>query len=207
MVEPELAAAVAALRRDGLVVYPTETFYGLGARALSRPAVGAVAALKGRDVAKPIAVIVSESAMLARIVDRLPPLAERLMARFWPGPLTLVLPARSDLPPELTAGTGAIGVRVSSHPVARGLAAMLGEPITATSANPGGVPAASDVATARRFFGPRVDVYIDGGALAGGSGSTVLLVRDDAVEIVRAGAVPVAALREVLGATPIGAGG
>ena len=125
------------------------------------------------------------------------------MRTFWPGPLTLVLPARDDLPPELSAGSGRIGVRVSSHPVARALVATLGEPITATSANRAGEAPACDAAAARHTLGDDIAVYIDGGAVAGGSGSTVLVVDDDAGHVVRAGAVSVAALRRVLGAIPL----
>jgi L-threonylcarbamoyladenylate synthase len=200
-----LQAAVAALRAGELVVYPTETFYGIGARALAGEAVKALARLKerGGERAKPISVIVADRAMVARVVARVPLPAEALMRHFWPGPLTLVLPARDDLPPELTAGSGRIAVRVSSHPVAGALAAAVGEPITATSANRAGAAPACDVAAARRALGDAVAVYVDGGAVAGGSGSTVLVVDDDAGHVVRAGAVSVAALRRVLGAVPL----
>jgi L-threonylcarbamoyladenylate synthase len=200
---PDLAAAIAVLARGDLVVYPTETLYGLGARALLPRAVAAVAALKARDRDKPISVIVHDRAMLDAVVAEVPPAAARLMARFWPGPLTLVLPARADLPPELAAGSGAVGVRVSSHPVAVALAAAVGEPITATSANPGGAPAPADVARARRYFGARVAAYVDGGPLAGGSGSTVVSVAADAVRVLRVGAVAIERLREALGPIPL----
>jgi len=196
-VPDDVEDAIAALERGGIVVYPTETFYGLGARALDARAVTAVAALKGRDADKPIAVIVSEVSEVPRVVARIPAPARLLIERCWPGPLTLVLPARADLPPQLTAGTGTIGVRVSSHPVARALAA--GGPLTATSANPGGMPPARDVATARGYFGDRVGAYVDRGALTGEVGSTVLVVGDDSARVVRAGAIAVEALRQVLG--------
>jgi L-threonylcarbamoyladenylate synthase len=190
-------------------VYPTETFYGIGARALLPSAVRAVAALKERldrcagVAAKPIAVIVAEPAMAARVVARMPAAAADLAARFWPGPLTLVLPARDGLPPELSAGTGTIGVRVSSHPLARALSAAVDEPITATSANRAGEPPARDVASARDALGTAIDVYLDGGVVAGGPASTVVLVGDHAARVVRAGAVSTAALRDVLGAFPL----
>ncbi len=205
-------------------MYPTETFYGVGARALSPAAVHAVAALKDRlDAAvaagapnhasravaprgaapKPIALVLADRAMLGRVVSRVPAVAERLIARFWPGPLTLVLPARGDLPPEIAAGTGTVGVRVSSHPVARALSAAVGEPITATSANRAGEPPAIDVRAARAALGGAIDTYVDGGTVAGGLGSTVLLVGDDAARIVRAGAIPADALRDALGAFPL----
>lgn len=201
-----LTAAAAALAAGRLVVYPTETFYGIGARALLPAAVRAVAALKERDVggaAKPIAVIAADRAMIERVVARVPAAAEKLMTRFWPGPLTLVLPARDDLPPELTAGSGVVGVRVSSHPVARALAAAAGEPITATSANRAGGDPACDVHEARMALGAGIDVYLDGGRVAGGSGSTVVVVADDGARVVRAGAISIDALRSVLGAFPL----
>ncbi|MBI3766907.1 MAG: threonylcarbamoyl-AMP synthase [Deltaproteobacteria bacterium] len=205
---PALGAACTALAAGRLVVYPTETFYGVGARALLPAAVRAVAALKertGADAApaKPISVIVADRAMTALVVAYVPAVAAALMTCFWPGPLTLVLPARDDLPVELTAGTGHVGVRASSHPVARALVAALGEPVTATSANRAGEPAACDVATARQALGAAVDVYVDGGVLAGGSGSTVLRVDDDGARVVRVGAVSIEALRGVLGAFPL----
>jgi L-threonylcarbamoyladenylate synthase len=199
---PDLDAAIAALRRGAVVVYPTETLYGLGARALDAAAVGAVAALKGRDAAKPIAVIASDIAMAERVLDAPSPLARRLMARFWPGALTLVLPARPGLPAALTAA-GAVGVRVSAHPVARALAAAVGEPITATSANPGGAPAPATLAAARAYFATGVAAFVDGGALAGGAPSTVVSIAAHAVRLVREGAVSIAAIQEVLGSTPI----
>jgi L-threonylcarbamoyladenylate synthase len=200
---PDLALALAALRRDQAVVYPTETFYGLGARALSLAAVEAVARLKGRDADKPIALIVRDVAMLGAVVRRIPAPAARLIERFWPGPLTLVLPARPGLPPALTAGSEWIGVRVSSHPTAQALVAALDEPITATSANPGGGQPARDVDDARRSFGAAVAAYVDGGALAGGLGSTVLLVADDAARVIRRGAVGIDDLARTLGTTPL----
>lgn len=202
MTTPDLTAALSALAHDGAVVFPTETFYGLAARALSYPAVAGVARLKGRDAGKPIALIVADASMLARVVAHVPAAAERLIAAFWPGPLTLVMPAHADLPPALTGGSGMIGVRVSSHPTAHGLSVALGEPITATSANPGGAEPALDVATARRYFDEHVS-YVDGGRLAGGLGSTVLLVADDAARVIRRGATPIDALRGVLGSTPL----
>lgn len=199
----DLAPAVEALRRARLVVYPTETFYGVGADALSTTAVRACAELKGRADGNPIAVIAADAAMIDVIVPRRSSIAQSLIARFWPGPLTLVMPARAGLPPELTAGTGMIGVRVSSHPAAVALSRALGGPITATSANPSGEPPARDLATAARAFGSAVEVYVDGGTLVGGLGSTVLLLADDVVRVVRPGAVPIEALRDVLGTTPI----
>jgi len=199
---PDLGPAVDALRAGRMVVYPTETLYALGARALSAPAVASVATVKGRDPSSPIAVIASDVAMAEGLLLDPPSAARRLMMRFWPGPLTLVLPARPSLPAELTA-EGAIGVRVSAHPIARALAAAVGEPLTATSANPTGAAPPDQLEAARAYFGARVSAYVDGGALAGGSPSTVVSVGADAVHVVRSGAVPIEAIRDALGSIPI----
>lgn len=199
---PDLGAAVGALRAGQMVVYPTETLYGLGARALSAAAVARVASLKGRAASSPIAVLASDVAMAERVLLEPLPAARRLMARFWPGPLTLVLQARPSLPPELTAA-GAIGVRVSAHPIARALAAAVGEPLTATSANPTGAPPPDRLEDARVYFGARVAAYVDGGTLVGGLPSTVVSIGADAVRMVRSGAVPIEAIRDALGSIPI----
>lgn len=199
---PDLGAAIDALRAGQMIVYPTETLYGLGARALSAAAVADVATVKGRDASKPIAVIASDITMAEQVVQEPSPAARRLMTRFWPGPLTLVLLARSSLPPELVAA-GAIGVRVPSHPIARALAAAAGEPITATSANPTGAPAPARLEDAHAYFGARVAAYVDGGVLAGGPPSTVVSIGPHAVRVVRSGAVPVGEIRDALRSIPI----
>ena len=157
-------------------------------------------AVRGRDEGKPILVLVADVAMAETVAAEIPAAARRLAARFWPGALTLVLPARQDLPAPLTAGSGTIGVRVPGHPLAAALVGALGAPVTAPSANPPGAPAPRDVATARAYFGDRVRCWIDGGRLAGGA-STVAAVEDGALRIVRAGAIPEDALRAVLEAS------
>ncbi len=198
----DLGAAIEALRSGRMVVYPTETLYALGARALSAAAVASVAGVKGRDASSPIAVIASDIAMAEGLLLAPPLAARRLMSLFWPGPLTLVLPARPSLPPELTA-EGAIGVRVSAHPIARALAAAVGEPLTATSANPAGASPPDRLEDAQAYFGTGVSAYVDGGILAGGAPSTVVSIGADAVHVVRSGAVPIEAIRDALGSMPI----
>ncbi|MFN8545961.1 MAG: Sua5/YciO/YrdC/YwlC family protein, partial [Candidatus Binatia bacterium] len=111
-------AAAAALARGELVVFPTESLYGLGADARSPAAVDRLVAVRGRDPGRPILVLVRDLRMAVTLTTVLAPAVERLAARFWPGPLTLVLPARPGLPAPLTAGTGTIGVRVPGHPTA-----------------------------------------------------------------------------------------
>ncbi|HEV7733639.1 MAG TPA: L-threonylcarbamoyladenylate synthase [Candidatus Binatia bacterium] len=193
----QTAGAVAALAAGRLVVFPTESVYGLGADARSADAVDRLVSVRGREAGKPILVLIRDLAMAATITTDVSEAARRLATRFWPGPLTLVLPARDDLPPPLTAGTGTIGVRVSSHPLAAALVNGLGGPVTAPSANPPGAAPSSDIATARAYFGDAVDTYVDGGMLFGDA-STVAVVEGDRVRVLRAGPVTEAALQQAL---------
>ncbi len=186
---PALAAAARVLREGGLVAFPTETFYGLGADALSETAVGRVFAAKGRPADKPLLVLVDSVAMVERVARDVPPRARTLMARYWPGPLTLVLPARAELPTALTAGTGTIGVRLSGHPVARALVAAAGRPVTAPSANRHAGRPPCTAAEVQAGLGDHLQAILDAGPTAGGPPSTVLdLTRTPAV-VVRAGAI------------------
>ena len=136
--------------------------------------------------------------MAKAVAADIPPAARRLALRFWPGPLTLVLPARASLPPALTAGTGTIGVRVPGHPLAAALVAGLGRPVTAPSANPPGAEPPRRLDQARGYFGPAVALYLDGGALRGGA-STLAAVEGERVRVLRAGPVSEAALQAALG--------
>jgi L-threonylcarbamoyladenylate synthase len=189
---------VRALARGKLVVFPTETLYGLGADARSDVAVELLVAVRGREPGKPILVLVRDVAMAETIAAEVPEGARRLAARFWPGPLTLVLRARPGLSAALTAGSGTIGVRAPGHPTAAAIVDGLGGPVTAPSANPPGAAPPRRLDEARAYFGDGVDVYVDGGELPGGA-STVASVEGDEVRVLRAGAVSEAALRAALG--------
>ena len=180
-----------------LVVFPTETVYGLGADALDEAAVARLVAVRGREEGKPILVLVRDLAMAAIVAAEVSDGARQLAARFWPGPLTLVLPARRGLPAPLTAGGDTIGVRVPGHPVAAALVAGLGRPLTAPSANPPGAVPPRRVEEARAYFGARVAVYVDGGELPGGA-STVARIDGARVHVLRAGPVGEAALQAAL---------
>jgi L-threonylcarbamoyladenylate synthase len=194
-----LAAAVTALGRGDVIVFPTETLYGLGADALNFTAVEKIFQLKGRDPNNPFPVLVSDRSMLNLLVENISPLAEKLIERFWPGPLTLVLPARHDIPPPLVNSTGAIGVRISSQPIASEIVRMLGRPLTATSANPSGQPPAQTLAQARDYFSGKIEIFIDGGALTSKTGSTVAAVAGNKIKIIRAGEIAKSELEQALG--------
>jgi len=184
-----VTAAAQVLARGGIVVYPTETLYALGADAGNVVGLQRLLELKVRQSGKPIAVLVSDIDMLTAIAADIPPRAHALMRHFWPGPLTLVLRARPNVSPLLTGDGSGIGVRLSSHPLATALVHALGRPVTAPSANPAGLPPPATLAAARAYFGSQVDCYLDGGSLPGEPASTVVDVRDG-VTLIREGTVP-----------------
>jgi len=181
-------AAVAALRAGGLVAFPTESFYGLGAAMHHQDALTRVFLVKGRPEDKPLLVLVSSVAM-AREVAEVSPAAQELMVRHWPGALTLVLPARPGVSPLVTAGTGTIGVRHPAHRVPSILAGRLGSPVTAPSANRSGEPPPTTAGEVLAAFDGQIDLVLDGGPTAGGLPSTVLDLTVSPPLLRRAGAV------------------
>ncbi len=182
-------AAATVLAAGGIVVYPTETLYGLGADATNEAALQRLVELKGREAGTPILVLVGGEEMLEDVVEDISEAATDLMRRFWPGPLTIVLRARPSVSRVLTGGGDGIGVRVSSHPVATALVRALGRPVTAPSANPAGQRPPTHCDEARAYFGRRVDYYVDCGVLPGEPASTVVDARGS-LRVIRDGAVP-----------------
>lgn len=186
-----LAEAAAVIRAGGVVAYPTETFYGLGADPRSAKGVAAVFAAKGRAAGEALPLIAADVAAVERLLGKLSPLAARLVSRFWPGPLTLVVPLRPGILAEgVSAGRDTIAVRVSDHPVARALADAAGGLITSTSANRSGEPPAVDAASVASTLGERIDLIIDAGAAEGLAPSTLVDVTADVPRLVRPGRVP-----------------
>ena len=168
-----LDVAAAILSSGGLVAFPTESFYGLGADALDPRALARVFAVKGRPASKPLLVLVDSVAMVESLVSEVPARARELMARHWPGALTLVLKAAAHVPERLTAGTGTVGVRMPGHPVALALVRAARLAVTAPSANPSGAEPPTTALAVRRHFEGAVDLILDGGPTAGGAGSTI----------------------------------
>jgi L-threonylcarbamoyladenylate synthase len=194
-----ISRAIAALGRGDVIVFPTETVYGLGADALNHEAVEKVFQLKGRDPANPIPIIVSDRRMMRRLVDKIPPIAEKLIDCLWPGPLTLVLQARPDTPKQLLNSRGGVGVRISSQPLATRLSRQFGRPLTATSANPSGRQAASTIEEAENYFSGEIEVFVDGGKLAAKIGSSVVEVIEDKIKIIREGEISVSEIAAIIG--------
>ena len=125
-------------KKGGIIAYPTETFYGLGVDPFNESAVKKLFQLKGREPDKPIAILVKDKNVLLAVVEEIPPAAEKLIKKFWPGPLTIIFKAKREVPPSLTGNTGKIAVRISSNPITQKLLETIDSPITTTSANPSG---------------------------------------------------------------------
>jgi L-threonylcarbamoyladenylate synthase len=194
-----LSAAVQVLKGGDVIVFPTETLYGLGADALNDAVVEKVFQLKGRDPRNPIPVLVADQEMLHTLVTKIPTVAQKLMDRYWPGPLTLVLPGRKNIPKPLCNPTGGVGIRISSQSIATSLVNGLGRPLTATSANPSGKEPARTLQEAKTYFADRVELFVDGGTLTSKSGSTVVEVMEDNVKVVREGEISASELQRFLG--------
>jgi len=182
--------AVRTMKEGGVIAYPTETFYGLGADIGNAQAIEKIYAIKGRDFDKPVSIIIGSRKDLAMFARDITPAAETLMDRFWPGGITLLFSASQNVPGKLTAKTGKIGIRLSSNPVATLLAQSLSGAITATSANRSGQKECVSIEEVMDSIGEKLDAVIDGGRTPGGSGSTIVDVTVDPPIIVREGIVP-----------------
>lgn len=192
-----VAAAAAWLARSVPVVIPTETVYGLAAPALDRAAVAKVFEIKGRPADNPLIVHVTRAEHLSQIGAVLSPLARALSERFWPGPLTLVVPCRAHIP-WVTAGLDSVAVRHPAHPFAAALIDSVG-PLAAPSANRSGRPSPTRGRHAAGDLAGRVPLVVDGGSLEHGLESTVLDVRGEQPVLLRPGALPLEALEQALG--------
>jgi L-threonylcarbamoyladenylate synthase len=193
-----LAAEI--LRRGGLVAFPTETVYGLGARALDGAAARRVYRAKGRPSDNPLIVHVDGLRMLARVARRATPLARRLMAAFWPGPLTLVLERAPGVPDAVTGGRNTVAVRLPDHPAARALIRALGEPIAAPSANLSGRPSPTTAAHVLRDLRGRVPLILDGGPCRRGLESAIVDARGRRPVLLRPGTLTPEAISRAAGA-------
>jgi L-threonylcarbamoyladenylate synthase len=194
-----LARAAGLLRAGRLVAFPTETVYGLGANALDPAAVRAIFQAKGRPGTNPLIVHVADPAQAAIVAAEWPETAARLAARFWPGPLTIVVPKTPAVPEEVTAGGPTVAVRCPNHPVARALIEAAGVPLAAPSANRSTELSPTRAEHVLKGLGGRIDLILDGGPCPGGIESTVVVVTGDRVRLLRPGLVTGPMLEEVVG--------
>lgn len=197
--EDELDHAAQILRNGGLVAFPTETVYGLGANALDREAVLRIYAAKGRPSTSPLIVHVSSFAMLDAVVDVWPASAQQLAEHFWPGPLTLVLKKRAEVPAEVTAGLDTVGVRMPAHPVAIELIRRTGVPVAAPSANRFTQISPTTAEHVRASLGSIVDVILDAGPTTVGIESTVLSLAGESPVLLRPGMISQEAIESIIG--------
>lgn len=197
--DADIARAAAILRDGGLVAFPTETVYGLGANALSERAVARVFEVKARPRFDPLIVHISSLEWLPRLTSEFPPLASLLANRFWPGPLTLVLPKTSTVPDLVTAGCPTVAIRVPDHPVALRLLRAVDLPIAAPSANPFGQISPTCAEHVREQLGSQIDLILDGGPCRVGVESTVLQITPQGPLLLRPGGTTLEEIEEMVG--------
>ena len=201
-VTADVEAAVAVLRRGGLVAFPTETVYGLGADALDPRAVARIFAVKGRPADHPLIVHGADLSLLDRFGHEVPAVARRAAEACWPGPLTVLVPRAPVVPDVVTGGRETVGLRVPAHPVALDLLARFGGGVAAPSANRFGRVSPTTAAHVVADLDGDVDLVLDGGPCAVGVESTILDCTGSEPEVVRLGGVPLEVLTELLGAPP-----
>ena len=190
-----LSITAGQLEKGGIVVFPTSSFYGLGASAFKPEALRRVYTAKRRPAQKPLLVLIASMEQLSALVKEVPKAAEQLILAFWPGQVTLVFDAHPELPALLTAHSGKIGVRLAAHPVAVALLQKFGGPISGTSANLSGATACTAVSQLDERLKNEVDVILDAGTLGGGFPSTVVDVTAEPVKVIREGIIPAKQIR------------
>lgn len=198
--ESTRASAAVVIADGGVLAFRTDTFYGLGADPFNNSALKTIKDLKGREAGKPILVIISDAAEAERFVLERTETINLVCAKHWPGPLTVVVRARAEVPHELTAGTGTIGLRLPDDEEVRTFVRKCGGALTATSANLSGELPARTAQEVFRSFPTGLDLIVDGGTARGGQPSTVLDLSGSAPRLIREGAVPKETLEKTLAA-------
>jgi L-threonylcarbamoyladenylate synthase len=193
----EIRRAAEIIRQGGIVAFPTETVYGLGANALDENAVRKIFVAKGRPADNPLIVHICREQELAKLVQTIPPLAKKLMKRFWPGPLTIVFKKKKIVPDIVTAGLETVAVRMPANKVALALIKECGFPIAAPSANIAGKPSGTTAKHVLEDFEGKIDAIIDGERTRYGIESTVVAVRDNEVTLLRPGALSLESIQKV----------
>lgn len=198
-----LEKAITVLNNGGIIAYPTETFYGLGAKFDSDEALKRLYELKSRDKDKPIPLIIGNKQLLFSLTDTVSDTAELLIKKFWPGPLTLIFKAKESLSGYITAKTGKVAVRIPGESIALRFAESAGFPITTTSANISGSKPTESADEVIGLFGGKIDLVIDGGKTPSSMPSTIVDVSGKNLEILREGAIPESVIRKFLSSSKI----
>jgi len=184
-----LNLAVDLLRQGKIVAFPTETYYGLAVDPDCASAVASLFAAKKRQGNKPLLLLIENMAQLDTVVQDVPPEYWPIIDKYWPGPLTLVFPAKATVNPQVTGKSGTVGVRISPHPVARELVRLMGKPITATSANISGHPPARSAQDVVAMLGDKIAYTVDDGPAAAGLSSTIVGVQNGRLILIRRGLI------------------
>ena len=195
----EIEKAAASLKAGKLVAFPTDTVYGVGADVFNDEAVGQIFSAKKREPGKPLQVLIASKTDLQIIARTQSDALDRLASEFWPGPLTVVMPAREDFPRRVRCGGDTIGVRMPDNSIALKLIEAFGRPVAATSANISGLPDPVDAAGVTEYLGGKIHLIIDGGSTPGNVPSTVLDISVHPPVVIRQGKLAVEDLRKVLG--------
>jgi len=188
-VEEVVIEALKILKNSGIVAYPTESFYALGVMANDEVALKKLYGLKKRPLEKAMPVIVGNNDVLKSIVKLIPPHAEKLMKKFWPGPLTIIFEAKDTLPELLTSSKDRVAVRIPGNSFALCLAKAADFPITATSANPSGKEPSQEPERVIEYFGEDIDLVVDGRKTPGGKPSTIIDVTATPIKVLRKGSI------------------
>ena len=197
--EALLQIAADTLKRGGLVAIPTETVYGLATNALDAKAVAKIFAAKDRPFFDPLIVHLADVSWWPRVVSNFPPLAFTLAERFWPGPLTLILPKSDAVPDLVTSGMPSVGIRVPDHPLTQRLLRLADLPVAAPSANPFGRLSPTTAEHVRQQLGDRIDMILDGGPCRVGVESTILQIHGDQATLLRPGGIPLEEIEGLIG--------
>ena len=201
--EEELIEAAAILKKGGLVAFPTETVYGLGADALNEEAARKIYAAKGRPSDNPLIAHVAKKEDIEPLVREIPEAGKKLMDAFWPGPLTLIFPKSGRVPKGTTGGLDTVAVRMPSDPVARRLIELAGTPVAAPSANTSGRPSPTPAEHVRQDMDGRIEMIVDGGPVGIGVESTIVDVTGEIPMVLRPGAITMEMLKKCVGAVEI----
>ncbi len=197
--ENGITAASQAIRSGGLVAFPTDTFFALGADGLNASAVDRVFTTKGRNPGTPVPLLISDADMVNSLATEFPTPLKELAEEFWPGALTLVMPAASTVPPVVSARTDTVGLRVPDHQVARELIRKAGTPITGTSCNLTGRDPIKEAVTVEQVFGDQLDGCLNAECGDSTEPSTVISYEDGKITVLRLGAIGVESMRNVVG--------
>ena len=177
------------IKNGGIVVFPTETVYGIGTNGLDKDAVKRLYNIKKRPLNKPISLLVSDFEMIEKVVKDISELEYKIMKKFFPGPLTIILNKKDIVPDIVTSGGSTVGIRMPDEEITRKLIEYAGVPIAAPSANISGEPSGIDIKDIIKEFGDKVDYYIDGGKSKIGIGSTIVKVENNTIKILREGSI------------------